>query len=83
MVWPIVTASPMSTSTCSSVPGSFGFTATRLRGVSVPEISSDASIVPTDAFTTGTSITGATAAVVSGAASAVVDEEPQPASEQR
>ena len=49
---------------------------------SVPEISSADSIVPTDAFTTGTSTTVAAGAVVSGAASAVVDDEPQPASEQ-
>ena len=61
------------------VPGSFGFTATRLRGASVPEISSADSIVPTVAFTTGTSTTVAAGAVVSGAASAVVDDEPQPA----
>ncbi len=32
IVWPIATASPMSTSMRSMVPGSFGFTATRLRG---------------------------------------------------
>ena len=41
----------------SMVPGSFGFTATRLRGVSVPEISSADSIVPTEALTTETSTT--------------------------
>src|SRR5688572_22419490 len=78
MVWPSLTASPMSTRICSSVPGSLGFTATRERGVSVPEISSDDSTSPTTAFTTGTSMTGA-AAVVSGAASAVVDDSLQPA----
>jgi hypothetical protein len=62
----------MSTRIRSIVPGSFGLTATRDRGVSVPEISSDASTSSTTAFTTGTSTIGATA-VVSGAASAVVD----------
>ena len=38
----------MSTSTRSSVPGSFGLTATRLRGASVPEISSADSIAADD-----------------------------------
>ena len=63
----------MSTSIRSRVPGSFGFTATRLRGVSVPEISRADSIVPTEALTTETSTTVAAGAALSGAASAVVD----------
>ena len=66
----------------SMVPGSFGFTATRLRGASVPEISSVDSTLPTVAFTTGTSTIVASGAVVSGAASAVVDDDPHAASEQ-
>src|SRR6186997_2602739 len=69
----------MSTSMRSIVPDSFGFTATRLRGASVPEISSEDSITPADAFTTDTSTIVASGAVVSGAAYAVVDEEPHAA----
>ena len=64
------------------MPGSFGFTATRLRGASVPEISSDDSMTPTEALTTGTSTIVAAGAVVSGAASAVVDDEPHAGQEQ-
>ncbi len=80
MVWPIATASPMSTSTRSIMPGSLGFTATRLRGASVPEISSDDSTVPTVAVTIGTSTTAGATAVDSAAACAVEGDSLQPAS---
>jgi hypothetical protein len=79
IVCPIATASPMSTNMRSMVPGSFDFTATRLRGASVPEISSVDSTLPTAAFTTGTSTIVASDAAVSGAASAVVEDDPHAA----
>ena len=61
------------------VPGSFDLTATRARGASVPEISSVDSTLPTAALTTGTSTMVASGAVVSGAACAVVEDDPHAA----